>query len=190
MNATIPSPAAAPGRLEIVRRFVNTLDVEDATDALATPESLRVWVRGAGLGDVSVDEDALRRTQALRAALRLAMRANHDSNPLPSQALAVVNEAAARAGLHLTLGADSSWTAAPSAEGIEGAMGELLVLVWSAMTGGAWRRLKICRNDACQWAFYDHSRARSGKWCSMQVCGNRIKQQTWRARHDRSSAHG
>lgn len=33
-----------------------------------------------------------------------------------------------------------------------------------------------------QWAFYGNSRARTGKWCSMKVCGNRAKQ---KARRDR-----
>ncbi|WP_245775276.1 CGNR zinc finger domain-containing protein [Nonomuraea wenchangensis] len=30
--------------------------------------------------------------------------------------------------------------------------------------------------DRCQWAFYDHSRSRTGRWCSMRVCGNRVEQ--------------
>jgi len=60
----------------------------------------------------------------------------------------------------------------------------VLAIVTAAMTDGTWRRLKICANDRCQWAFYDESRARTGKWCSMQICGNRAKQQAWRTRHD------
>jgi len=40
---------------------------------------------------------------------------------------------------------------------------------------GTWARLKVCAEDACMWAFYDRSKNRSGNWCSMAVCGNRMK---------------
>src|SRR5256885_5523159 len=45
----------------------------------------------------------------------------------------------------------------------------------SAMTDGTWARLKACRNDQCQKAFYDTSKNRSGAWCSMAGCGSRLK---------------
>ncbi len=40
----------------------------------------------------------------------------------------------------------------------------------------------VCSSDTCQWAFYDRSKNRSGRWCSMQVCGNRTKTRAYRAR--------
>lgn len=46
-----------------------------------------------------------------------------------------------------------------------------------------WPRLKACREDTCRWAFYDHSKNRSGHWCSMEVCGARHKARQYRARH-------
>ena len=51
-----------------------------------------------------------------------------------------------------------------------------------AMLTGAWRRLKACPADDCQWAFYDRSRNRSRTWCKMDVCGNRSKVRTFRER--------
>jgi len=47
---------------------------------------------------------------------------------------------------------------------------------------GIWSRLKVCPNEACQWAFYDRSRNRSGRWCMMEVCGNRMKARSFRQR--------
>jgi predicted RNA-binding Zn ribbon-like protein len=38
-----------------------------------------------------------------------------------------------------------------------------------------WERLKVCDRDSCRWAFYDTSRNRAGRWCSMAGCGNHIK---------------
>ena len=43
------------------------------------------------------------------------------------------------------------------------------------MRDGHWQRMKACRNPQCRWVFYDHSRNRTGTWCSMRVCGNRHK---------------
>jgi predicted RNA-binding Zn ribbon-like protein len=40
-------------------------------------------------------------------------------------------------------------------------------------------RLQECENPACDLLFYDESRNASRHWCSMQGCGNALKQ----ARH-------
>ena len=120
----------------------------------------------------------------LREALRAAMAAHHDGTPVPADAVAVMNEAAERAHLSVAFTADPGWSVHPRAGGVDGALGDLVGLVAAALSDGTWGRLKVCRNDECQWAFYDHSRARTGKWCSMQGCGNRAKQRAWRARHD------
>ena len=60
--------------------------------------------------------------------------------------------------------------------------------MYDAMTAGTWDRLKVCRNDECQWAFYDRSRNRSGAWCTMAVCGNRMKGRAFRRRQAEEAA--
>jgi predicted RNA-binding Zn ribbon-like protein len=67
-------------------------------------------------------------------------------------------------------------------------MGRLLAAIASATADGTWARLKICRNDACRWSFYDASRNRSGHWCSMAVCGNRMKGRAFRQRQGEGRA--
>ena len=47
----------------------------------------------------------------------------------------------------------------------------------------SWPRLKACPAEDCHWAFYDHSRNRSGTWCEMGECGNRAKARRFRERH-------
>lgn len=37
-------------------------------------------------------------------------------------------------------------------------------------------RLRICRNYDCRWMFLDMSKNRSRRWCSMDSCGNVVKQ--------------
>src|SRR5262249_45819397 len=46
-------------------------------------------------------------------------------------------------------------------------------------------RIKICRNNDCRWAFYDGSKAKSRRWCSDKVCGNRERVRRARARASR-----
>jgi predicted RNA-binding Zn ribbon-like protein len=70
---------------------------------------------------------------------------------------------------------DAVATLGPASSGVSSALGRILAAVVRAMDEGIWGRLKVCTNDACQWAFYDRSRNRSGKWCTMEVCGNRMK---------------
>ena len=48
-NAGPPRISAAPGDLEIVQRFVNTLDIESGTDELDSPAGLGGWLAGRGL---------------------------------------------------------------------------------------------------------------------------------------------
>ncbi|PZF85019.1 CGNR zinc finger domain-containing protein [Jiangella anatolica] len=179
----------APGRLETVRRFVNTLDIESGSDALTTPSELSAWLTAAGLASgARAGADDLARAVAVREALREALAANHDRAPIPAAALAVLNDAAARARLTATLTPSDGWRPRPSAGGVDGALGGLLALVGDAMADGTWARLKVCVDDTCRWAFYDESRARSGRWCSMQVCGNRAKQRAWRGRRAESTS--
>jgi predicted RNA-binding Zn ribbon-like protein len=74
------------------------------------------------------------------------------------------------------------------ASGIEPAIGRLLGIVYESVTQGTWQRMKVCRNDACRWAFYDSSRNHSGTWCTMAICGNRMKGRAFRRRQPAGAA--
>jgi predicted RNA-binding Zn ribbon-like protein len=183
---TPATPTAAPGPLETVRQFVNTLDIEASDDSLSSPDALARWLHEADLVEAVLDasHDDLQHAVALREALREVMAAHHSGTPIPTQVMTAVNSAAVRADLGVALTPQGSWVARPRAAGVDGALGALLARVVDAAADGSWQRLKVCTNDACRWAFYDHSRARTGKWCSMRQCGNRAKQQAWRERRD------
>ncbi|SNT16201.1 CGNR zinc finger domain-containing protein [Asanoa hainanensis] len=49
------------------------------------------------------------------------------------------------------------------------------VLTWDALAKGSPGRLRPCANDECQLFLIDHSRTNTARWCSMAVCGNRMK---------------
>lgn len=42
--------------------------------------------------------------------------------------------------------------------------------------------LKGCEGKTCVLLFYDETRRRARRWCSMAVCGNRAKQESFRSR--------
>lgn len=176
--------AHAPGSLELVRRFVNTRDIEAGTDQLASPRALVDWLRQESLlpGRASATAEDVGSAVHLRESLREAMAANHDRAPAPPDARTVINTAAKRAQLTFELAEDGAWSLRADATGVAAALGSIVAEMARAMTTSEWSRLKVCANDACRWAFYDHSRARTGRWCSMQVCGNQSKQKSWRSR--------
>jgi predicted RNA-binding Zn ribbon-like protein len=176
----------APEGLELVRRFANTLDIEEGTDALTHVEEARQWLKGNDLDGDDLGDAELEYLRTLRGAMRDALAANHAGEELSEDTLVILNEAAAAAQISPELHGSGVELVA-HAPGIEGAVGPLLIEMLEAMRTGIWARLKICHNDSCQWAFYDRSRARSGKWCSMSICGNRTKQQSFRERQSADS---
>jgi predicted RNA-binding Zn ribbon-like protein len=174
----------APGDLALVREFVNTLDIDEGLDGLSTPDELSAWLEKHGLLDAEVAASAgdVRRARLFREALRAALLSNNDGRPVPKDAARTLDDVAARARLRLHVDADASARLEAEGRGVDGALGRLLVIVYRAMENDTWRRLKACRSDTCQWAFYDHSKNRSGHWCSMEVCGSRHKAQLYRER--------
>ena len=175
----------APGELAVVRAFVNTLDIDDGIDQLSGADLLVAWLAEhelLGAGAVARPGD-LRRAVLFREALRELLLSNNDGRPVPRDAARTLDDVAARARLRLRV--EEGGFARLEAEGdsVDAALGRLLVIVYRSMENDTWLRLKACRDDTCQWAFYDHSKNRSGHWCSMEVCGSRHKARQYRERH-------
>ena len=172
----------APGQLELVRQFVNTVDIEEGDEALTDSPALAAWLREHELleAGAEVGEDDLRHAIAVREALRAQLRANNGGERDPD-AVATLHETARRAGVGLRFTADGS-RMEPSAAGVDGALGRLLAVVHAAEHEGTWTRLKACPWHTCHWAFYDNTKNRSGVWCTMEVCGNRAKAKAYRER--------
>jgi predicted RNA-binding Zn ribbon-like protein len=183
-------PKAAPGDLNHIRRFVNTLDLDDKSDQIADPETLRDWFAERGLIDdrVELSPADVRQAHSVREALRKLLLANN-GDPLDPSAVETLNAAAKSAELQLHIAPDGSGELSPCRTGVDGAIGRLLAIVHTAMANGTWERLKACAlHDTCEWAFYDWTKNRSGTWCDMKVCGNRSKARAFRARHKAAGA--
>jgi predicted RNA-binding Zn ribbon-like protein len=177
------SVQAAPGELELVRAFVNTLDIEEGIDELQSPQALSAWLRERGLmrGRTATRADLVN-ARRLREAIRALLLANNGISARKEAAL-TLNRAAARAGLAVRFDPEGAVRLEPAAPGVDAALGRILAVASASMAAGTWGRLKACRAEDCRWAFYDRARNRSRHWCSMAVCGNRTKARTYRRRH-------
>jgi predicted RNA-binding Zn ribbon-like protein len=173
----------APGDLVLVQEFVNTRDIETGQELLGDPDALRQWLTARGLlpRETRLDMSDVDRAIEVREALRALLLANNGGQ-LDARAVAVLNDLSGRRSLVLRF--DSAGRARLEAVDptLDGPMSSLLGIIFRAMIEGTWPRLKACRKDECHWAFFDRSKNRSGRWCAMAECGNKIKTRVYRER--------
>ncbi len=173
-----------PNELSHVEALANSVDVEAGTDALTTPDELRDWLAARGLlatGSTAsaADVDA---AQRLRAALREVLAGHHRGESVDPDAAARLDDAVAALPMVAHVDATGRAGLTGAADDVSGALAHVVAGVVEASVAGTWDRLKICPEGTCQWVFYDRSKNRSRRWCTMEVCGNRAKTRGYRAR--------
>ncbi|WP_163512706.1 CGNR zinc finger domain-containing protein [Fodinicola acaciae] len=169
---------AAPGRLEVVRTFLNTWVIPNesrvAEDRLAglvaDPAAWRSTFPDLGKPGPLAD------LTALRDDLRAALGQTHPVSLAGQLARHPLAPALRADGRPVELAPVSA-----------GAAGELLALAINAAADGHWHRLRACPD--CRWVFYDTSRNASRTWCAMNSggpgvrgCGSIAKTRAYRAR--------
>jgi predicted RNA-binding Zn ribbon-like protein len=167
--------------LELVEAFLNTVDerafgrhrqTHVADEALAGSQELSLWVAAHGLvdGPMPFDEADVAATIELRSALRASLTSelSGDSSALSSFPLTLAVRPTG--GLRLVGHSGRSW------------LDIIVQTVVRSVARGDWWRMKLCAATDCRWAFHDTSRNGRGRWCDMDVCGNRQKTRTYRER--------
>jgi predicted RNA-binding Zn ribbon-like protein len=184
-----PEPRTpAPGSLALVQRFINSTEMPDGADELRTGPLAAQWLHEATGADLTVSEKDRELLIATREALRDLLEAHTGENVDPAVAVRL-EKLLARAPLRPVLTAAGA-TLAVNCRGTDSFLGMLSTAIVEATLMGTWGRLKVCRNDTCRWAYYDHSKNGRSCWCSMRSCGSREKARTYRARQRAgSSAH-
>ena len=191
-NVTLPrmqweNVKPAPEGLVLVQRFVNTRNYLSGGDLLADAEEATAWLTGHGLLEAGerIGERERERLVEFREALRKLLSAN---NGMPGSDTQALNDLVTSVDLRVQFGSDGrpGLESAPSGGLVERVVGLLLAEVVLAEAEGRWDRLKACSNEGCRWAFYDASKNRSGRWCTMEVCGVRHKMRVYRERKSRS----
>lgn len=169
----------APGRLELVRLFENSVELPNGPDELEPPEGAAAWCLHHGLPPISSGAGA-QRLREFREALREVLFANNGEGDAavawgrlrPFAEAARVGMVVDAHGLGLTgLGSNEQFVIA-----------SMLTAVHEAIVAGTWSRLRACRKSTCRFAYYDHTKNGSRAWCSMATCGNQAKAQRRRVR--------
>lgn len=193
MSQRIPD-AEVPAEIRLVNEFLNTLDLErfgehaakpeETREGLRDPHDLKMWLVERGLlgKEEVVTEEDRRLAVELRNTLRTAVATN--SGAMASSELAGKALDLGQLPLTLRIGRDGR-PELGSGSGPRGALAKILADVAVAASKGTWDRLKICSADDCQWAYFDHSRSRTSRWCAMETCGNRHKTRRYRQRRGR-----
>ena len=178
-----PADKAAPDGLEVIRRFCNTRNCENGADRFETVESVRRWLHEQRLTaavtetDIDLDEPGRRRVVAVREHLRDHALAHHDGDDAAVPALD-----GRITDVRVALVVDGGRLAVRPAgdDAADLMVGAVALAVLEAQRSDRWRRFKAC--PTCGWVFYDRSKNRSGRWCSMNACGGRAKVAAFRER--------
>ncbi|SRR6266545_37283 len=129
-------------------------------DLLDSASAARPWLRSRGGSGSTGERHAAR---AARAALQAVVRGDKS----PRTLAALLDDVSYRpsvsdGGVRWTLDARAADRLAVRA-----------VLAWDALRGTG--RLRPCANPECALFLVDHSKPNKARWCSMAVCGNRMK---------------
>lgn len=187
MSAIDEDACEAPGRLALVEAFINSVEMPEGEDKLATPESARTWLHAHGILTDRLDEPTRRRLVELREAMRDLLEGN-ERDEIPAEAAELIMQRLNASRLAVVISSHGTHThPAAGATGIEAFHAELAAAMITASIDGTWARLKVCHNEACRWAFFDHSKNARRTWCSMASCGCQAKSRAYRARKRESS---
>ena len=136
--------------------------------------------------DPQTAESLLSKARRLQVALRKAFAAMLRKQRMAGEWIEPVNEILRITEGHDELvGQDSTWKIEFVAR--EGGLDWLLAAIARSgaeiIAEGTHARLRLCGNPHCGLFFYDDSRTRRRRWCSMAVCGNRSKVAAFARKH-------
>ena len=144
--------------------LLNSTPVIDGVpaDDLADPARARAWLASSGgLGT----EAELRHVLQVRQALQAVVRGQQPPDALAPALRGVTSVPAIEDGR-------LAWTldVAPDRE-----LAVRAILAWDTLARQSPGRLRPCANEECRLFLIDRSKANTARWCSMAVCGNRMK---------------
>ncbi len=155
---------AMPGDEAFLLDLLNSTPVVDGVqqDLLETARTSRDWLRAHSGSGSTAEWEA---TRAARAVLQDIVRGDAPVSRLE----ALLDGVTQRPSVS---GDGIEWTievAAPRRLPVRA------VLVWDHLRRTSPGRLRPCGNPECALFLIDHSKPNKARWCSMAVCGNRMK---------------
>lgn len=150
-------------------------------DALRDPVSFSVFCKSLSIDQPkdAVDEPLLVLMRELRGSVCACIA---EPASLRAQRLEMLSGKA-----RLVLGIDDTGLPAlrSEAKGSARIMAQFIIEINAAAASGAWSRIRVCAAPECNKAFFDGTRSRTRRWCSMSTCGNRAKVSEYRDRKGR-----
>ncbi|MDT5019187.1 MAG: hypothetical protein QOD39_5347 [Mycobacterium sp.] len=156
--------AVGPEDEELLLDLLNTTPVVDGVpqDTLADRRQARAWMRERRIAPTDAQLMSL---IDVRSVLQRVVRGDETPTALRRFLTAVtMSPVAAGGGLDWRLVANGGSGGAVRA-----------VLGWDALRISSPGRLRPCANAECRLFLIDRSRPNNARWCSMAICGNRMK---------------
>jgi predicted RNA-binding Zn ribbon-like protein len=144
--------------------LLNSTPIVDSVrrDELNTAQHGRSWLREHGHSGSTAEWHAVR---TARSAVQAVVRGHQPASSLAPLLDGVsYRPSLADDGVHWQLDAPAHRSAAVRA-----------VLAWDTLRRTRPGRLRACENPDCALFLIDHSKPNKARWCSMAVCGNRMK---------------
>jgi predicted RNA-binding Zn ribbon-like protein len=156
--------AASTSDEDFLLAVLNSTPVIDGvpTDGLADTARARAWL--ATVGGLGTEEE-LRHVLEVRQVLQAVVRGEQPPAAIAPALDGVMSWPA-------TTDSGITWTLSVPAER---ELAVRAVLTWDALARQSPRRLRPCANGECHLFLIDRSKANTARWCSMAVCGNRMK---------------
>ena len=180
---TVHSPGQPSGSLH---SWADLVDFLELRGAVAPGDGARL--RAMGETDARRTAAGLARALQLRETIRAMLDAMARKQPLRAGWVAEVNEALAwGAGAPRLVRQGAGWRLgfSPGPTGPLGVLGPVARSIADLAASGRSVEIRKCANPRCVRYFRDRSRTRRRRWCSMAVCGNRMKVAAHFRRHGR-----
>ena len=173
---------AIPPKSEL--SWEHLIDFLESTSIVSAERGMQLF--SLPQSDPQTAEALLLKARRLGSALRKAFAAMLRKQRLAREWIDPVNEVLRVTEGHDELvGQDSVWKIEFVAR--EGGLDWLLAAVARSgaeiIAEGSRARLRLCANPECGLFFYDDSRTRRRRWCSMAICGNRSKVAAFARKH-------
>ncbi|MEB3050335.1 CGNR zinc finger domain-containing protein [Mycolicibacter sp. MYC123] len=156
--------AAGPVDEALLLDLLNTTPVIEGMphDELEDPATAQAWLNAHGL---ALTAGQLQELLDARAALQAVVRGDQDPQTLqPFLNGIILSPNMSDDGIDWILAARD---ASPATARV--------VLAWDALRISSPGRLRPCANSECRLFLIDRSKPNTARWCSMAICGNRMK---------------
>ncbi|MGB6007206.1 CGNR zinc finger domain-containing protein [Castellaniella sp.] len=185
--ADAPAPFFVADNLAL--DFINTRygSGEAARECFADDRNVLDWLKSAGVAAPDVAEAPV-------GLLALARRLRADAKTLLDAALAgtqarasLVNQILEQGRRSMKLewdGQSARFTIVRGPRGTDAAslLEPVAAALATLLADGPLDRVRQCEGEGCSMLFCDQTKSRRRRWCSMAVCGNRMKVAAFRAR--------